>query len=52
MIEIQCNEFYKKFKPRERDAKTFIIQFQSQREGEEWIAYIEYMRTIINLDNF
>lgn len=24
-IEIQCNEFYKKFKPKERDAKTFII---------------------------
>ena len=52
MIEIQCNEYYKKFKPKDRDAKTFIIQLQSQREGEEWISYIEYLRTIISLNNF
>jgi hypothetical protein len=52
MIEIQCNEYYKKLKPKDRDAKIFILQLQSQREGEEWISYIEYLRTIASLKKF
>eukprot|EP00347_Sterkiella_histriomuscorum_P004823 403358953 len=51
IFKVQCNEWNKKGVIT-KGSRTISFIAGSRREGEEWVAYIEYLRTKANFDHF